>query len=456
MKSSIRSSSRGARRSAAAVAVSAVLALTATACGDDGSGSSGDKGAEGSGKGEITFWDNNGGVRTDIWKEIIADFEKANPDIDVKYVPIAATEYQSKVDTSIQAKGLPDVGGVGAAMLAGFAAQNALEPLDDRLGKSSLNGKLNEDMVKSLKAAGGGGAADSTLYSVPTSANNGVLYYRTDLFKSAGLDAPTTWDKFYEAADKLTDKDKNAFGYTIRGGAGSIAQALDAMYGQSGITSFWDSGNEKTTVNDPKNVAALEKYTGLFKKVTPAADLNNDFTKMVAQWDSGTIGMLNHNLGSYQDHVKALGAEKFRGIPQPVGPGGKRVQVSNPVDGLGIFKTSKNKDAAWKFIEFATAKAQNSKFNESAGQVPSNTDAAKDAWVSEAEPTKLAAEALTDGSTTIVQLPYYLPDWNTISKTDNEPAFQKVLNGSLSEKEFLDTLADQLNEAQTEWNEQKG
>lgn len=434
-----------------AVALGSVLALTATACGDDGSGAGGDKGSEGSGKGEVVFWDNNGGVRTDIWKEIIADFEKANPDIKVEYVGIASTEYQSKVDTAIQGGSLPDVGGVGAAMAAGFAAQGALEPLDDRLSKSSLSGKLNESMTESLKAAGGGDA----LYSIPTSANNGVLYYRTDLFKAAGLPEPTDWDTFYEAAEKLTDKDKNKFGYTIRGGAGSIAQALDAMYGQSGITSFWDSSGEKTTVDDPKNVEALEKYAGLFKRVTPAADLNNDFTKMVAQWDSGTIGMLNHNLGSYQDHVKALGVDKFRGIPQPTGPGGKRVQVSNPVDGLGMFKSSKNKEAAWKFIEFAASAAENSKWNESAGAVPANTDAAKDAWIAKAEPTKLAAQALNDGSTAIVQLPYYLPDWNTISKSDNEPAFQKVLSGSMSAKDFLNTLADQLNEAQKEWKEQK-
>ncbi|MGW0335346.1 ABC transporter substrate-binding protein [Streptomyces sp. NPDC003011] len=449
MKISIRRS----RRAAIAVALGSVLALTATACGDDGSGSGGDTGADGSGKGKIVFWDNNGGVRTDIWKEVIADFEKANPDIDVEYVGIASTEYQSKVDTAIQGGGLPDVGGVGAAMIAAISAQNALEPLDDRLAKSSLDGKLNEDMLKSLKAAGGG---DGTLYSIPTSANNGVLYYRTDLFERAGLEAPTTWDRFYEAADKLTNVGKNEFGYTIRGGAGSIAQALDAMYGQSGITSFWDASGEKTTVNDPKNVAALEKYADLYKKVTPAADLNNDFTKMVAQWDSGTIGMLNHNLGSYQDHVKAFGTDKFRGIPQPTGPGGKRVQVSNPVDGLGLFKSSKNKGAAWKFIKFATSHAENSKFNESAGQVPSNNDAAQDAWVSKAEPTKLAAEALSDGSTTIVQLPYYLPDWGTISKSDNEPNFQKVLLGKMSAKDFLDTLAEQLNTAQAEWNEQKG
>jgi len=447
MKISIRRS----RRAAIAVALGSVLALTATACGDDGSGSGGDKGDEGSGKGKIVFWDNNGGVRTDIWKEIIADFQKANPDIKVEYVGIASTEYQSKVDTAIQGGGLPDVGGVGAAMLAGFSAQNALEPLDDRLAKSSLSGKLNENMVESLKAAGGG---DGTLYSIPTSANNGVLYYRTDLFKKAGLDEPTTWDKFYAAADKLTNAKKNEFGYTIRGGAGSIAQALDAAYGQSGITSFWNG--DKTTLNDPKNVAALEKYVALYKKDTPAADLNNDFTKMVAQWDSGTIGMLNHNLGSYQDHLKALGADKFRGIPQPIGATGKRVQVSNPVDGLGVFKSSKNKDAAWKFIEFATSAAENSKFNKSAGQVPSNNDAAKDAWISQAEPTKLAAAALTDGSTTIVQLPYYLPDWNTISKADNEPNFQKVLLGDMSAKDFLDTMAEQLNKAQAEWKEQNG
>ncbi|MEU0383992.1 ABC transporter substrate-binding protein [Streptomyces chartreusis] len=450
MKISNGRSSRGGRRTSAAVALGAVLALTATACGDDGSGGSGE---EGSGKGKIVFWDNNGGVRTDIWKEIIADFEKANPDIKVQYVPVAATEVQSKYDTAIQGGGLPDVGGVGAAMLAGVAAQDALEPLEGRLAKSSLNGKLNEGMVESVKVAGG---SDEHLYTIPTSANNGTLYYRTDLFKKAGLDEPSTWEKFYEAADKLTNAKKNEFGYTIRGGAGSIAQALDAMYGQSGITSFWDAGGEKTTVNDPKNVQALEKYAALYKKDTPAADLNNDFTKMVAQWDSGTIGMLNHNLGSYQDHVKALGADKFRGIPQPTGPGGKRVQVSNPVDGLGLFKSSKNKEAAWKFIEFAVSHESNSKWNESAGAIPSNKEAAKDTWISKAEPTKLAAAALNDGSTTIVQLPYYLPDWNTISKADNEPDFQKVLLGKMSAKDFLDTMAEQLNKAQAEWNQQKG
>ncbi|MFG2790769.1 ABC transporter substrate-binding protein [Streptomyces sp. NPDC048419] len=443
MKSSIRRS----RRAAVAVALGSVLALTATACGDDGSGSAGDKGNEGSGKGQITFWDNNGGVRTDIWKEIIADFEKKNPDIKVNYVGIPAASAQSKYDTAIQGGGLPDVGGVGTAMLAEVGVQGALEPLDSRLAKSPLKNKLNQNLVDSSKAAGGG----DQLYQIPTSSNNGTLWYRTDLFKKAGLDAPTTWAKFYTAADKLTNEGKNEFGFTIRGGEGSIAPALDAAYSQSGIASFWNG--DRTTVNDPKNVAALQKYVALYKKDTPSADVNNDFTKMVAQWDSGTIGMLSHNLGSYQDHLKALGAEKFRGLPNPTQADGTRVQISNPVDGLSLFKSSKNKAAAWKFIEFALSREENSKFNESAGQIPANTDAAGDEWIQKAEPTKLAAAALNGGDTKIVQLPYYLPDWNTISKADNEPNFQKVLLGKMSAKDFLNLLADQLNKAQADWKQ---
>ncbi|MEW1890135.1 sugar ABC transporter substrate-binding protein [Streptomyces sp. IBSBF 3010] len=431
-------------RAAAAVSLAAVLALTATACGDDGSGS----GDEGSGKGEITFWDNNGGPRTAVWKEIIQDFEKKYPDIKVKYVPIPIADVQSKYDTAIAGGGVPDVGGVGTAYLANMVSQEALEPLGDRIKDSSLNGKLVEGMVESVKDAAG---RDDEMYTVPTSANNGALWYRTDLFKAAGLEAPTTWAKFYEAAGKLTDAKNNKFGYTIRGGAGSIAQAVDAAYGQSGITEFWNG--DKTTLNDPKNVAALEKYVALYKKATPSADVNNDFTKMVAQFDTGTIGMLSHNLGSYQDHLKALGKDKFAGIPNPVGDGGTRVQVSNPVDGLGLFKASKNKTAAWKFIEFAASHEANSKWNESAGAIPANTEAAKDPWISEAAPTELAAKALTDGSTKIVQLPYYLPDWNNISKADNEPEFQKLLLGKVTAKAFLDKMADELNAAQKEWKE---
>ncbi|HZG06308.1 MAG TPA: sugar ABC transporter substrate-binding protein [Streptomyces sp.] len=446
-----RNNSRRSRaRSLLALGAGTCLALTATACGDSGTGA----GGEGDGKGKIVFWDNNGGVRTEVWKKIIAEFEKENPDIDVEYVGIPIADVQSKYDTAIQGgdDSLPDVGMVGTAYLANMVAQGALEPVTDRIEDSPLKGKLVKGMTDSVEAAGG---EDGELFTVPTSANQGVLWYRTDLFERAGLEPPTSWENFYRAAEELTDKKKNRFGFTIRGGAGSIAQALEMMYAQSGIDSFWKGG--RTTVNDPRNVEALEKYAGLYDEVTPKADLNNDFTKMVATFDGGEVGMLQHNLGSYTDHVKAFGEERIDGLPlPPSAEGAPRTMVSNPVDGLGLFKSSENKAAAWKFIEFAASAEMNSLWNESAGAIPAHTDAADDAWINEAGPTKAAMESLDDPDTRIVQLPYYLPDWNGISKADTEPNFQKLLLGQMSAKEFADDLAKRLNEAQAEWSEQKG
>ncbi|MGW5349565.1 ABC transporter substrate-binding protein [Streptomyces sp. NPDC004031] len=431
-------------RLAAGTALAAALALTVTACGDDGSGSSG---GEGSGKGKIVFWDNNGGVRTDVWKQIIAAFEKQNPDIHVEYVGIPIADVQKKYDTAIAGGGLPDVGGVGTAYLANMVAQNALEPLSARIDDSGLKGKLVTGMVSSVQAAGGRG---KEMYEVPTSANMGTLWYRPDLFTAAGLQPPTTWSAFYAAADKLTDAGKNKFGFTLRGGAGSIAQALEMMYAQSGIDSFWNG--DRTTVDDPKNVAALEKYVGLYKKDTPEADLNNDFVNMVAEFDHGTVGMLQHNLGSYNDHVKAFGKDGIEGVTLPPSQdGGVRTIVSNPVDGLGLFKSSTNKSAAWKFIEFAASAQMNSLWNRSAGAIPANTGAAHDAWINDARPTKTAMESLDDPGTKIVQFPYYLPDWNNITKADTEPDFQKVLLGKMTAKDFAEELAGKINDAQADF-----
>lgn len=431
----------------AVLTVGSVLTLTATACG----GSGGASGGEGSGKGKIVFWDNNGGVRTAVWKQIIAAFEEKYPDITVEYVGIPITDVQKKYDTAIAGGGLPDVGGVGTAYLANMVAQDALEPLSKRIDTSALKGNLVTGMVTSVQAAGGQG---TQMYAVPTSANQGTLWYRTDLFAAAGLQPPTTWSAFYAAARKLTDAGSNKFGFTIRGGKGSIAQALEMMYAQSGIDTFWK--DDKTTANDPRNVAALEKYAGLYKKATPAADLNNDFVNMVAEFDQGSIGMLQHNLGSYNDHVKAFGKDKVAGVPMPPSQdGGVSTIVSNPVDGLGIFKTSDNKAAAWKFVEFAASAAMNSVWNESAGAIPANTGAEKDKWIKDAKPTKTAMDSLNDPRTKIVQFPYYLPDWNDITKADTEPEFQKLLLGKISAKAFADELAGKLNAAQADYSKHK-
>jgi multiple sugar transport system substrate-binding protein len=425
-------------------AAALVAAMAMAGCGSDTGGSAGNT--------KITFWDDNGGpARTPVWQHIIAEFEKANPTIKVEYVGVPIAQIQQKYDTAIAGGGLPDVGGVSTAMLANLVPQKALDAVDSRVDGSSLKGKLSEPVSATVRSA----IPDGKLYMVPMSTNLGMYWYRTDWFNTAGLKAPETWNDFFAAVPKLTDTSKNRYGFTIRGGSGSIAQLLEVIYGQSGITSIFDDSG-KATLNDPRNVTALEKLAGLFKKYTPQADVTNDYPKMVAQFDGGTIAIMQHNLGSYNDHVKALGKDKVAAFAVPKSDNGTRTVVSNPVSGIGVFASGKNKDAAFKFAEFAASKAMNSYWAEQTGVLPANTEVNGEAWLKGLQHIAEATKVLADPSTKLVQLPYYLPDFNAITKTDTEPLFQKVLLGQMSAKDFLDQFAAKFTEAQAKYKQRNG
>jgi multiple sugar transport system substrate-binding protein len=429
--------SRSARRPTLVALAAGVLVAVAGLAGC-GSGS-------GSGKTEITFWDNNGGpTRTPIYEHLIAEFEKQNTDIHVKYVGIPSASVQQKYDTAIAGGQPPDVGGVTTSYLSDLVGQDALEPLDDRLAGSALKGKLVTDLVDTVTAT----AADRKLYELPSSGNLDVLWYRKDLFDKAGLAPPRTWAEFFTAATRLTDKAKQQYGYTLRGGAGSIFQLLAEMYAYSGQTEFFTAG--KSTVDNAKNAELVDRMAKLYKQATPTADINNGFPQMVAEFTGGSVAMMHHNLGSSGDVTKAFG-DRVAAVPLPTS-GGKATVVANPVDGFAVFKAGKNKDAAWKFAEFLVSKASNSYWNEKVGQIPANSDVRSDAWIAKNAPVRTALALLADPATTTVEAPVYLPQYSSITKADSEPLYQKVLLGQLSATDFVGQLASKLTSAQQDWD----
>ncbi|WP_188189373.1 ABC transporter substrate-binding protein [Nonomuraea sp. SYSU D8015] len=428
------------RRVPTAAALLAAAVLAGCGSGDAGSG----------GETEITFWDTNAGpARTPIWQHAIKEFEKANPTIKVNYVGIPIAQAPQKIDTAIAGGGTPDVADISTSGLANLVAQKALEPVDQRIAANpALNGKFNPALLTTVKNV----VPDGKTYIYPLSTNAGAFWYRKDWFKEAGLEPPKTWSEFFTAVDKLTAPKENRFGFTIRGGSGSIAQMLEVVYGQSGITEFFDASG-KATINDPRNVTALEKYAGLYKKNTPEGDLQNDYVKMVAQFDTaGSIAVMQHNLGSYQDHMKELGPDKVASFSVPKSDTGVQAVLSNPVGGVGVFSASENKEAAFKLAEFFAAKEMGGYIAEKTGVIPANTEVqgAQAPHITEAQ------RVLNDPATKVVQMPYHLPEFNEITKTWAEPLFQKVLLGELSAKDFLDQFSAKLTEAQAGYKERHG
>lgn len=435
-----------------AVMMAAVMAASLAACGSGDTDTSGaadagaaDSGSAGSGeKVTITFWDENAGdERTEYYQQIIADFEAENPDIHIEYLGLSSADALSKYQTAIAAGETPDVGGLNNTWAATVIGQGHCVPLDDMFASWEEAENMEEGYMEICHTYN----KDGKLYMMPTSSNFICLWTNDAMFEAAGLEAPTTWDEFFAAAETLTDKDNGQYGYTIRGGSGSAAVLIDFIYSYMGTNEVFDE-NGKATINSDEAVEFLEKYFALYGKSTPESDITASYKEISANFDSGVSAMFTHNLGSYGSHVTGFGGtEGFTAHPLPTADNGTYVNYGGALTGLCMFDTCENPEAAWKWITYMCSHEANSYWNESIGQMPTNTSCYEDEWMQGMQHIQCATETMEQDNCVTYTSPAYLPEWGSITTTYIEPAIQSVMSGDMTAKELLDMWAEYLNEA---------
>jgi len=397
---------------------------------------------------KITFWDENAGPqRTPYYEELIKRFETENPNIDVEYVGLPNKSAKQKYDAAIAAEDLPDVGGVQTTWLADFSIRGALYPMDEFFEKWSDKDKINPAVIKANREV----VIDKKLYQMPNTINLDILWYRPDWFAEAGVKPPETWDEFYTAVEKMTDKSKNRYGFSIRGGKGGSFQLQRMMYAYSGITDFYDASG-KSTINDPKHVEFVKKYLGLYKTYTPDSDITNDYKAMVAGFDTGAVAMIQHNIGSYGEHSKALKEGQYAALPLPKTADGKYVVEGYNTNGYSIFKTTKHPEEAWKFVSFLASAPSQSYWNQSIGQLPTHEDSLKEDWVQNAQHLKVATSVLQSPNTVYYYPGVHQPDYRSILDQVIDPNIQAVMSGKKTVEEFLSEWAATLEKSKQQYD----
>lgn len=416
------------------IAVGAALALTlglgACASVDEEAGADG-------GPVTLTLWDTDARTaRTERLNTLIEMFEAEHPGIRIEYVGLPTDSYMEKIETAIATGTTPDLLTPKASDLSALVAQKALAPLDDRMAADGFDESMSASMIQSAKSA----AADGVLYLTPSSALTDVIWYRPDLFDAAGLGTPKTWDDFYEAAEELTQKDTGQFGYTIRGGTGYWSQFAGMVLPQAGVGAYFNEDGTSVFRN-PEVVAAAKDYAGLYKTTTAQSDLTADFKVMVAQFAAGSTAMLSHSIGSYPDHVAALGEDKVASVVAFPADNGVRVQ-SSLVLGFAMFAKSQHPEESWEFLKFMMEAEGNSFWARESGYIPGNNAVATESWVADSQPISVSQKAMAESATVPLEHPYYLPEFTAITTTDSLPKWQMALQGDLSVDEFCAGLAD--------------
>ncbi|WP_419728322.1 ABC transporter substrate-binding protein [Lichenicola sp.] len=288
-----------------------------------------------------------------VMQKLSSVFEQQHPDIHLRWVVLEENVLRQRVTTDIATHaGQFDVLTIGNYEVPIWAKQGWLSPMDNLPASYDVG-----DLLKPVAAAL---TYQDKLYAVPFYAESAMTYYRTDLFKKAGITMPAapTYAQIREYADKITDKSNQIYGMCLRGKPGwgenmaYLTTLVDAMGGQ------WFNTAWKPTINTPAWKTAITYYADILKADGPPGISSNGFNETLALFASGHCGMWIDSTvasGLLFDKKQSQVSDEVGFAPIPTGSytGGPTWLWSW---NLAIPASSKQQDAARTFVTWATSK----------------------------------------------------------------------------------------------------
>ncbi|MDW8741493.1 ABC transporter substrate-binding protein [Streptococcus suis] len=249
------------------LAGAAVLSLAA--CANKASDTTASSAAESgsSDKTEITWWafpvftqeKTEDGVGT-YEQKIIAAFEEANPDIDVKLETIDFTSGPEKITTAIEAGTAPDVLFDAPGRIITYGKNGKLADLNDLFTDDFVKDVNNDNIIQASKAG-------DTAYMYPISSAPFYMAFNKAMLEDAGVldlvkDGWTT-DDFEKVIKALKDKGYNPGSLFSNGQGGD--QGTRAFLANLYSGSITDPEVTKYTTDSEQMIKALDKAAGWIK-----------------------------------------------------------------------------------------------------------------------------------------------------------------------------------------------
>jgi putative chitobiose transport system substrate-binding protein len=330
------------------------------------------------GTAEVEFWTMQLEAQfKDYFDQLIAQFEKENPGVQVRWVDVPWADMQSKILTAVSAGTAPDVVNLNPDFAAQLAGRNAWLELDDRITET--------DKAQYLPNIWKASTLQDKSFGLPWYLSTSVTIYNKDLLQQAGVSQPpATYEELAQVAKQVKDKTgKYAFFVTVV--PEDSAEVLQSMV-QMGVTLLDDQG--KAAFNTPEGKAAFQYWTDLYKQgLLPKEVLTQGHRRAIDLYQAGETALLSTGpqfLKTIATNAPAV-AQVSGVAPQISGKTNKKnVAVMN----LVIPRNTDQPDAALKFALFVTNNANQLSFAKAANVLPSTVAALEDSYF-----TQVAADA---------------------------------------------------------------
>lgn len=279
-------------------------------------------------------------------------FEKANPDIKVKWVTLEETVLRQRLTTDIATKGGQfDVMTIGMYETPLWGKRGWLKEI-----KADASYDI-EDLLPSIRS---GMSLDGKLYAAPFYGESSFTMYRADLAKAAGANMPEqpTWNDVKEFVSKVHNPSKGIYGICLRGkpswgeNMAFLTTLVNVNSGQ------WFDMQWKPQVDSKPWQNAISFYVDLMNKYGPPGASANGFNENLNLFASGKCGVwvdATSAAGSLSDPKFSKVADSIAFAKAPVATSTKGAGFAWSW-GLAIPSSTKKEAAAQKFINWATSK----------------------------------------------------------------------------------------------------
>jgi len=322
--------------------VGIVFALAAGACSGAGGGGGGGSSTT------ITLAAVDNPSMADL-KKLVGDFQSSHSNITVNIVTLPEDQLRQQVTQDVAANsGRYDLFTIGTYEVPLWAKKGWIENLSPYIAKDPSYAP--DDLIPGIRGAL---SYNSNLYAVPFYGESSMLMYRKDLLQAAGVTMPDhpTWDQVAAAAKAVNSS--SVSGICLRGlpGWGEQLAPLDTVVNTFGGRWFDQSWNAQ--LNTPQWHDAVTFYVNLLKNAGEPGAGNAGFTECLNAYNSGKVAMW---------YDATVAASFFTGdAAKNSGYAYAPTKVKNWSGwlwawSLGMPSSSKKKDAAWTFADWATNK----------------------------------------------------------------------------------------------------
>lgn len=205
--------------------------------------------------------------RQAVIRGLIDRFQKENPTITVKQVPVEEDAFNTKMITLARSGALPEV----IEVSHDYARVMDKESLIDHKAVKALIEKQGEasfyDGVLRIVRTEDGNAYTG----VPISAWLQGIWYRKSVLAKAGISEPKNWAQLLDAARKLTKIGDKKYGIALPTAESVMTEQTFSQFALSNHANVFNADG-KVTVNSPEMLASLNYYRDLSRYTMPGSN----------------------------------------------------------------------------------------------------------------------------------------------------------------------------------------